>query len=300
MADKPVMPAVPDYLKKYVMTPDQVGDADSAAAASMSVPRVSLRAKKFRWMELGEEVKAEAESFCVILAVEPFGQKMVKTYYEGEYNPGDTTPPTCSSSDGIRPDSWVTTPQNAVCSGCRHNVFGSATSRKGKPAKACRDSKRLWITPPEALEGTVYGLQVPVTSLGNLSELGVKIKATGLPMSAAVVKMSMEEEESYPIIKFDVAGWLHEQFVPIALDRNVKKDWAGALKHENPPVTAAIQDKGVAGTLAAPQQANTSAPQPQSQPEPSKLAPDGAIEGTATKVEAKPAPNVDAALSTWG
>lgn len=280
--------AVPDYLKKYLASPNDPSqvDAESLATSSMSVPRISLKAKKFRWIEDGQEIKAEPETHVVILGVEPGPGKFVKTYYDGPYNPGDTSPPTCSSSDGIRPDSWVTTPQNELCATCRHNVFGSGTSRTGKKAKACRDSKRLWVASPDAIDGTVFGLGVPVTSLKNLSELGVTIKSSGLPIAAAVIKLSMEDDESYPIIKFEHAGWLNEAYGPLAIERNTKKDWPGALKESNPPVNPAIVNKssGPPAAIQAPVQ--------------QRINDDGSIEGQAS--QAKGAPNVNDALKTWG
>lgn len=291
-------PSVPEYLKQYMVpaTSQAATDVESLASSSMSIPRLSLKAKKFRFIEAGEEVKSEPITHVVILAVEPGPGKFVKTFYEGAYNPGDTTPPSCASSDGIRPDSWVTTPQNDLCSTCANNRFGSATSRSGGKAKACRDSKRLWVVPPDDIEGTVYGMQVPVTSLKNLSELGTKIKATGLPISAAVVKMSMEEDESFPIVNFELAGWLGEKFIGTALERNTKKNWQGALLQDNPPVQGSLEHKVGTATpqVAVPAQTKVQPPQ---QP---KIAQDGAIEGSATVVQDKPKPNADDALKIWG
>lgn len=284
--DQKQSPAVPEYLKKFmapVGAAPQPTEAD-AMVSSVSVPRISLKAKKFRYIEEGEEIKAEAETHFVILGVEPGSGKMSKTYYDGPYNPGDTSPPTCSSSDGIRPDSWVSSPQNDLCATCPKNVFGSATSRTGKKAKACRDSKRLWVVQPDHVDGTVFGLGVPVTSLKSLSELGQKIRDTGLPMSAAVVKASMVEDESFPILVFEIAGWLHEEHGLIAMSRNEKKDWDGALKTLNPPVPPNLIARSNGSGQPTPQPA-------------AKINQDGSIEGSATAMKN---PNVDDALKTWG
>lgn len=292
-----VAPEVPDYLKKYQESqPARTEDADSMASSSVSIPRISLRAKKFRFIEGGEELRSEAETIVTILAVDPPTGKFTKTYYEGQFTPGDSTPPTCSSSDGIRPDAWVTTPQSELCANCRQNIFGSATSLKGKKSKACRDSKRLWVTSPDGVDGTVFGLQVPVTSLKNLSELGTKIKATGYPLQAALVKMTMDEEESYPIIQFEIAGWAKQEIFDAALARSGKKDWQGALLAPNPPVSPALVNKTQSAppTGAAAVAAAASGPKPNT----ATVNKDGSIEGSATKVEENP-PNVDDALSKW-
>lgn len=291
-ATPPAAPAIPEYLKKYMATaeaPAASSDADSMASSSMSIPRISLKAKKFRWIDQGEEVKAEPVTHGVILAVEPEAGKFVKTYYDGPYSPGDTSPPTCTSSDGVRPDQWVTTPQNDLCATCKWNVFGSATSLKGKKAKKCRDSKRLWMVMPEAIDGTVFGLNTPVTSLGALSDLGKKIKETGLPLSAAVIKMSMHEDESFPIVLFELAGWLNEKSGEEAIARNQAKNWQGVLKELNPPVQTALLNKPA------------SAPSQSSQPTPgSTRAPPS--QGTTIEGEHQPAKSndMDAVLKTWG
>lgn len=280
------VPAVPDYLKAYISQPST--DAQAMAASSVSIPRVSLRAKKFRFIENGEEVFVEPETHVVILSVEPEPGKFVKTFYQGTYNSGDSSPPACSSSNGINPDSWVTNPQSQFCSTCPQNVFGSATSRTGKKAKACRDSKRLWVVRPDNIQGTVYGLGVPVTSLKELSALGQKLLQFGAPISAAVVKLSMDEDESFPTLYFTIAGWLKEEHGKVAIERNQAKDWTGALQsHSAGPALGA--------PTAAPTQALPSRP-PQAPADP---APSGAsappIEGQVTGKSN----NVDDALANW-
>lgn len=281
-------PAVPAYLQKYMATPEnpKSSDADSMASSSMSIPRISLKAKKFRWIDQGEEIKAEPVTHAVILAVEPESGKFVKTYYDGPYSPGDTSPPTCTSSDGVRPDQWVTTPQHELCATCRWNVFGSATSLKGKKSKKCRDSKRLWLVPPDNIKGTVFGLNTPVTSLGSLSDLGKTIKNTGLPLSAAVIKMSMNDDESFPIVIFELAGWLDEQYGEMAINRNTVKDWSGVLKQLNPPIEAALLGKP----------AQTAAPAPTYTPTPAAQS-GNTIEGQSSPAKGN---SPDEVLKTWG
>lgn len=297
---QPQLPAVPDYLKAFVTQPS--ADAESMASASMSIPRVSLRAKKFRFIENSEELFTENESHVVILAVEPEPGKFVKTYYEGVYNSGDSSPPTCSSSNGIAPDAWVTSKQSDFCSTCPKNVFGSATSRSGKKAKACRDSKRLWVARADDISGTVYGLGVPVTSLKELSALGQQLKSFNVPISAAVIRLSMDEDESFPTLFFNIAGWLKEEFGKVAMERNALKDWAGANKTTSPQLSGPAASAGPALSNQA-----TSAPAPQtakaSSPSGSTFTPASAPTTTEKVVEGEVVPksnNVDDALSSWG
>ena len=255
--------AIPEHLKKYAQT-NTNDDASSLASASISIPRISLRGRKFRLIEGGEEIKKPSdELLCVILAVEPGAGLFTKTFYDGVYQSGDSAPPTCASSDGIAPDPWISTPVSAKCATCPKNVFGSATSRSGKKAKACRDSKRLWVALPEAVGGTVFALGVPVTSLKAVSELGRQIKGHGIPLASVIVKVTMEDTE-FPQLQFEVAGYLPETDFNNALERSNNRDWdlRGAssgpmLEHQAGPkpgqaaLAASIEAGGVPAEKAA-------------------------------------------------
>lgn len=243
MSDKEVM-AVPEYLKARLAQPN--AEADSLASSSISIPRVSLRGRKFRLVVDGEEIRKPADTLeAVILAVEPGAGLFVKTYFEGTYNSGDSSPPTCASSDGIAPDSWVTSPQSNRCNSCKMNQFGSATSRSGKKAKACRDSKRVWLALPDDIEGTVFAMGIPVTSLKNVSEYGRELKANGYPISAVITKIGMEDTE-FPQLEFEMGGFLPEKEGLLALERNVARDWNISSASTAPMIEHAGGDKPAA------------------------------------------------------
>lgn len=217
---------VPDYLKNQVPA-ETAGDVDSLASASLSIPRISLKGKKFRVILDGEEVqKPSTELEAVILAVEPGPGLFIKTYYEGAYNPSDTSPPSCASSNGIAPDAWVTNPQSDRCNTCPKNVFGSATAASsGKKAKACKDSKRIWVTMPDDIDGTVFALGVPVTSLKNVSNYAKELQKHNYPMTAIVTKLKIDDEEDFPVLLFEVSRFLDLDGYNRATARNIAKDW---------------------------------------------------------------------------
>lgn len=217
---------VPEYLRKYMANNEVPNDADSMSSASVSVPRVSLKGKRFQLINGDEESKKSDKLHIVILAVEPEGSRMVKTYYAGGYNPNDTAPPDCSSSDGIAPDAWVQSPQSRQCQSCPKNVFGSATNAgTGKKTKACRDAKRLWVAKPDDVQGTVFGLNVPVTSLKNMADYGRSIRSMGVPLSAVITELEMDEDSEFPLLHFKRLGFLNEEVGTQALERNMAKDW---------------------------------------------------------------------------
>lgn len=247
-------PAVPDYLKKF-MDNGGSSDADSMASASTSVPRISLKGKKFQYINGDDESKKTDEIHVSILAVDPEGGRMIKTFYASGYNPADTAPPDCSSSTGVAPDAWVQNPVHNSCASCPKNVFGSATSPSGKKTKACRDSKRLWIAKADDIGGTVYGLNVPVTSLRDMADYGKQIKSTGAPLAAVVTRIYMDDESEFPKLKFERVGFLNEETGMKALERNESRDWTistpstdRALPNNSKPAPA-IESKAVEGDV---------------------------------------------------
>lgn len=216
---------IPDYLKNQ---PVEVStDINSLASASLSIPRISLKGKKFRVILDGEEIRKPSQELeVVILAVEPGPGFFIKTYYEGTYNPNDTSPPTCASSNGVTPDAWVTNPVNDRCNTCPMNMFGSATAAvSGKKAKACKDSKRIWAALPDDIEGNVFALGVPVTSLKNVANYAKELQKHNYPMTAVVTKLSIDDEADFPVVQFSISRFLDEKGYHKAAARNMAKDW---------------------------------------------------------------------------
>ena len=214
--------AVPAYLQQY-QTKDT--GADSMASASNSVPRISLKGKKFQFINGDDESKKVDNIDVVILKVEPEGGRMIKTFYASGYNPQDTAPPDCASSNGIAPDSWVQSPVSQSCQQCQKNVFGSATSPSGKKTKACRDAKRLWVVKADDIEGTVFGLNVPVTSLKDMAEYGKEVRNAGIPLSVIITKITMDEDSEFPMIHFSRNGFVAEDNCSTAIERAASGDW---------------------------------------------------------------------------
>lgn len=247
--------AVPEHLKKYLTSPGASSDADAMASASISIPRVSLRGRKFRLIEGGEEIRKPAdELFCVVLAVEPGAGLFAKTFYSKGYTSGDSAPPDCSSANGITPDPWVNSPVSAQCKTCPKNAFGSAISNNGKKTKACKDSKRLWLAEPDNIDGTVFALGVPVTSLKAMSEYGAMLKANGIPSASVITKLSMKDSE-FPELIFEFAGVLEETSMDKAMLRNEQRNWSintsGPMLEHSPTPSGPISAPGAQQLLEA-------------------------------------------------
>lgn len=217
-------------------------------------------------MEGGEEIQKPSDELeVVILGVTPDSGNMAKTFYEAGYQSGSNSPPDCSSVDGIAPDSWVQNPQSSRCGTCPKNIFGSATNNTtGKKAKACKDSKHLWVTLSKSVEGTIFLLSVPVTSLKAVSEYGRYIAQNGFPLAAILTRLTMVDSE-FPQLEFSVAGFLPEQTAKIAFDRKEQKEWAAikiplALESGEREVKPRLADAPVSRPAEAAAPAKTETP----------------------------------------
>lgn len=239
-------------------------DAQSMASSSNSVPRISLRGREFRLVENGEEThKFRDKLDVIIVGVEPEAGRMVKTFYKDGYKSGAKEPPTCSSDDGIAPAVWVNDKQSNQCNNCPKNIFGSATSINGKPTKACRDSKRVWLklapgnTPSgqntECAEGlkpfadrTLFGLNITVASLKTFSEHGRKLASMGQGPAVCVTRLIMLDKE-FPELDFEIIAWLDANDAPKSLQIASERPWkisyanAGlALSHDASPAKSSL------------------------------------------------------------
>lgn len=218
-------------------------DANSMAASSNSVPRLSLKGREFHLIENGEEVaKFRDKLDVIIIGVEPDAGRMIKTFYAKGYTSGAKEPPTCSSDDGIAPAPWVNDKQSQTCQACPKNQFGSATSPNGKPTKACRDSKRIWFKLADSNvmgdgqggskpypvgpfnERTLYGANVTVASLKSFSEHGRQLSAMGQPPAVCVTRLLMVDKE-FPELEFKLFAWLGAEEAPLSLKMAEQRPW---------------------------------------------------------------------------
>jgi len=238
---------LPAYLQKHVANHAPSADIASLATSTTSTPRISLRGRQFRFIEGGEEISKTAGPIKMhLLGVEPGPGRFTKTWYAKNYSgqAADNTPPDCSSDDGVKPNPWVSAPQHTDCQGCPKNQFGSATSRSGKPSKACNDSKRLYLTKEGDLDGTVYLLQTPVSSLRALSTYGRSLADMGVEVWMPITEIGMVDAE-FPELEFAVSGFIAEEQIEPLRIRSEKKEWASgrlALQHSTQAPRAALPD----------------------------------------------------------
>ena len=175
--------------------------------------RISLNGGKFREFSGGEQVSVSKEDNMNIVVVN--AAPISRTYYEGNYDPQNPTPPKCWSADTQTPAPEVA-PENRQskrCMDCPQNIKGSGQGE----SRACRFAQRLAV----ALEGDlnkVYQLQLPATSIfgetkeGKMPMQGYArfLQAHNTPAVAIVTNMRFDENSSTPKLFFKAVRPLNE------------------------------------------------------------------------------------------
>lgn len=221
--------AIPDYLKK-MMAEGSVVDQTSSMQVGGGVPRLTTKGKVFRFKEEDEEIKAGQAVDIVIVGMNP-AVGLSHTFYIDDYDPKSSAPPDCSSMNGVHPDPWINNPVNNKCATCPNQSWGSAKSVSGGKAKACRDSKQLYIAKAQDFDkdpknATLFLLQVTVNSLKAFSNYGKLLGSKGLPgPQFAITRISFDEEASVPKLEFELLGILNEDLGMASHARSEKKEW---------------------------------------------------------------------------
>jgi len=199
--------AVPEHLKQY-----QDESAGSLVTGFVGLPSLSIRGKQFHYEKDGVEVTVPAGTAAqvVILAADP-AQGVAKAWYTDAYSSGDAAPPDCASSNGITPDAFYTSPVCKSCTACPKNAFGSGTNAAGNATagKACSDYKNLFVVLADSLNGSIYSLRVPATSLKELSRFGKELGAHKMPMHVVRTQLTFADTE-HPQLIFTPIGTLSE------------------------------------------------------------------------------------------
>ena len=221
---------IPDYLKEMMAVGAVEDTTGQMNVAGGGVARLTTKGKTFRFKDGDDEVKSGQSVDLIIIGLHP-AVGLSHTYYADGYTPDSNSPPDCSSMGGMYPDSWITKPVNRTCLDCPNQVWGSAQSMSGGKAKACRDSKQLYVAKAadfakDAEKATLYLLQVTVNSLKSFSNYGKELHSLGFPGPQFVItRVSFDEEASVPKLEFECLGPLNEKLGPVAHARSQKQEW---------------------------------------------------------------------------
>jgi hypothetical protein len=146
-----------------------------------------------------------------------------RSYYEGTYQEGQSTAPTCWSNDGITPDSKVENPQADKCATCPQNIKGSGQG----DSRACRYSQRLAVVLENDIRGDVYQLTLPAQSIFGSAENGKMplqayakfLGSHGLPVTAVVTEMRFDTASATPRLTFKAVRPLEADELQLAQEK---------------------------------------------------------------------------------
>lgn len=194
---------LPAYLKSI--------DLDDTTKALMGggggeSKRISIKGGVWRMLVNGKEIAQNEERAmnAVIVAASP---KVSRTFYAKQYSEGgDATSPDCWSSDGEVPDTKAKNQQSKRCIDCPQNEKGSGQG----DSRACRFSQRLAVVLGNDLNGDIFQLTLPATSIFGAGEPGKwplqtyakMLGSKGVPVTAVVTEMKFDTNSATPKITF--------------------------------------------------------------------------------------------------
>jgi len=188
----------------------------AAAVSAGGFPVVSIKGKVFH-IQRGDErtllTKPEGDGEpaasleCVILAANP---NKSKVFYEGGYEEGSVSKPTCYSNDGLAPATDAEAPQAKKCAVCPHNQWGSRITESGGKGKACSDSMRICITPAGMLNDPML-LRVPAATLKTLGQYGSQLAKRGVDPHHVVTRIGFDYSVAHPALTFKAMRFVDEE-----------------------------------------------------------------------------------------
>lgn len=258
----PLDAQLPAHIAQYA----EENSASSMITGHASCPSISIKGKQFKVHEQNAYALG-APIDLVILGIDP-PEGTSKTYYDESYTEGTNTAPRCASSNGIMPDPFITGPQSPTCAACPKNVFGSSVKEDGSPGggKACSDIKNLYVVLPNDINGPIYLLRVPATSLKALSAYGRWLRDKSVPPQVVITRFSFADAV-HPQLAMQGIDWLPAEVASIAVERAKSPELLNLLPSRNvdsepPPVASGVEVK----PLGLPP-----APPPERKPEPKKV-----------------------------
>ena len=292
---------VPDYLR------GEVDAMTKMLAGGGGGKSISTEGGVFRMMVSGEEIAKNEDRAMNVIFINA-AKDVARAFYEGKYVKGEAAGPTCSSADGKTPDAAVENPQSSSCATCPQNIKGSGEGE----SRACRFSRRFAVVLENDIEGNVYRLQLPATSLFGKAE-GSKmpmdayskfLSGHGVSLSSVVTEARFDTSGSVAVLKFCGVRGLTRDELPLVRAQAATQDAIQAVD-----ATRKTQEPKTELYAAAPK---ADAPAPKATPKPAaKAAPAEPAEpaeeaapvkraSTKAAVADVPAKDVSAVLDEWG
>lgn len=188
---------------------------DLTSHASSGFPIMSIKGKVFT-LSRGDEKTVlpnpkdpDSPATAIDVVIVKVNKGTSKVFYLNGYKEGEQSKPDCFSNNGDKPDAGSKQPQAKSCQACPHNQWGSKIGENGGKGKACQDSVRIAIAPPDQVNDPML-LRVPPASIKALGELGTACAKRGVPYNAAVTKISFDLASATPKLLFKPVGLLDD------------------------------------------------------------------------------------------
>lgn len=218
--------------------------------------QISIKGGRFRLRADGEEVSVHKglDINVVIIAAAP---SVGRSYYEGAFVEGENKSPVCWSADGVTPDARAEAPQAKSCEKCPMNIAGSGQGN----SKACRYSRKIAVLLESDLEGPVYSMTLPSTSIFGKAEKGKMplqayatfLKTHNCPVTGIVTNMEFDDSVSTPKLFFSNVRYLTQDEFELCQSRAIEPDTLQAVEFAFQPNKKAgevVEDKAPARRAA--------------------------------------------------
>lgn len=205
---------LPAHLRRASETA-RATSTELSAGVTAGFPIISYRGKVWRIRKSGEEIPYVDRNGDPIQSIELVFVRSnkipSKTFYKGKYKEGDQSPPTCWSSDGVKPDAGVKEKQHAACATCPRNQWGSRITEDGKKGRECSDVRRMAVVFADELrrkgaDSHLFLMRVPPASLNPLKDYADKVLGpAGVEYFAVATRVGFDAQASHPKLSFRVA-----------------------------------------------------------------------------------------------
>jgi hypothetical protein len=260
---------VPAYLAEHF--------GDTNIEARFSINQLSSRGKVWRRVVDGEETELtrinketqETEALPIVsMIVLDHNKGRSRAFYEGGFEEGKNSAPTCSSSDGVVPDARVKEPCAKTCASCPNSVKGSKITENNKQTTACSPFKRIAVVPSQQVgKHPAMLLRLAQTSVWDKDNAVNEaagwyawdqyvdmLRQRGAKHTAAVeTRIKFDIRTAYPKLLFSAKGWLD---APTAVA--AKQLMADQAEDIAKILTGVAENDGVSGSPGIPHEGTVS------------------------------------------
>jgi hypothetical protein len=248
---------VPAHIAARIAARQQAGTksavSDALGTSGVDIPRISIRAGRYRLVEGGVETPVGISLDTIIVGANP---RVSKVFYGKQYDASATDMrPDCFSNDGLKPDASVQNPVHTSCADCPNNVLGSKILPSGAKSKLCNDQRHLAVV-PAADPTKVYSLTVPVSGMKALREYIKDLGNYGLIPEETITELGFDESASFPKITFKRKGYVPETAIT-RVEALITSDATKVATRQMAPTSSgpALAAPEVKPAIAAPAQA---------------------------------------------